>query len=138
MAEPQQVGGVCIRSGNGDTCVVFVHGLLSSGEQAWMNDDGTTWPSLLVAESSLQSLGVYSFSYRSDLFSKTYSIGDVVDSIREFFNLDDLWKMPRVIFVCHSMGGIAVRRFIVVHQAKFLEHGTKLGLFLVASPTLGS
>ena len=58
--------------------------------------------------------------------------------IREFFYLDGLWKMRCIIFVCHSMGGIAVRRFIVVNQVKFIENQTDLGLFLIASPSLSS
>src|SRR5262249_6398329 len=49
-----------------------------------------------------------------------------------------LWNLRQIIFVCHSMGGIAVRRFICVNQAKFIERKMDLGLFLVASPSLGS
>src|SRR5580704_7019772 len=106
MAELRRVGGVCIRAPDCDTCVVFVHGVLSDDEQCWMNDDGTTWPNLLAAEDSLQSVGIYSFSYRSDAFSHSYSMSDIVDSIREFFTIDQLWAIPRIFFVCHSMGGI--------------------------------
>jgi hypothetical protein len=36
------------------------------------------------------------------------------------------------------MGGIAARRFVVVNQSRFIERNTKIGLFLVASPSLGS
>jgi hypothetical protein len=36
------------------------------------------------------------------------------------------------------MGGIAVRKFIVSTQAKLIENNTQIGLFLLASPSLGS
>lgn len=139
MPDRPRYGGTCIRASQGSgTIVVFIHGVLSNGERAWMNGEGKTWPSLLAADPMLGYVGIYSFSYRTDLFSSTYSMGDVVDSIREFFTLDDLWGCNNVIFVCHSMGGIAARRFIVVNQTRFIEHNTKIGLFLVASPSLGS
>jgi hypothetical protein len=131
------VGGKCIRKSKSETCVVFVHGILSNGEQAWMNGSGAWWPELLANETSID-VSLYTFSYRSDVLCRTYSLADVVASIREFFNLDDLWLMRRVIFVCHSMGGIAVRRFIVQNQVRFVEQHTEIGLFLVASPSLGS
>jgi len=131
-------GGICIRKSPSDSCVIFVHGILSHAEQAWSDGANTSWPKLVEAESTLDFVGIYTFSYRSDLFSRNYSIGDVVDSIREFFYLEELWQIRRIIFVCHSMGGIAVRRFIVVNQTKFIENRTDLGLFLIASPSLGA
>jgi pimeloyl-ACP methyl ester carboxylesterase len=132
------LGGKWIRRTDGDTCVIFIHGILSDGEQAWMNGNGNSWPQLLADEISLSDVGIYSFSYRSDLFCRTYSLKDVVDSFRETFSDDDLWSKRRIIFVCHSMGGIAARRFIVTNQARFIKGNTEIGLFLVASPSLGS
>ena len=90
-------GGICIRETSSDTCVIFVHGILSHAEHAWSADANTSWPKLLEAEPTLASVGIYTFSYRSDIFSRNYSIGDIVDSIREFFNLDDLWKTRCII-----------------------------------------
>jgi pimeloyl-ACP methyl ester carboxylesterase len=132
------LGGKWVRETDGDTCVIFIHGILSDGERAWMNGNGNSWPELLAEDISLSDVGIYSFSYRSDLFCRNYSLKDVVDSLREAFGDDDLWSMRRIIFVCHSMGGIAARRFVVTNQAKFIKNSTEIGLFLVASPSLGS
>jgi hypothetical protein len=53
--------------------------------------------------------------------------------------LDDLINSPGIIFVCHSMGGIIARRFLVKEQSDLIKRGlNKIGLFLVASPSLGS
>jgi pimeloyl-ACP methyl ester carboxylesterase len=136
-AQMSEVGGKCVRKSNSETRVVFVHGILSNGEQAWMNGSGAWWPKLLAAGASIDA-SIYTFTYRSDVLCRTYSLADVVASIREFFNLDELWNTRRIIFVCHSMGGIVVRRFIVQNQARFIERHTEIGLFLVASPSLGS
>jgi hypothetical protein len=38
---------------------VFVHGILSSGETCWRNDNGSYWPDLLKNEPELGSLGIF-------------------------------------------------------------------------------
>ena len=124
-----------IRKSRSDTSVLFVHGILSEGEAAWGQP---SWPDLITKEPQLRDLGISVFSYQTSLSSRTYSIGDVVDALREHFNLDGLWDQRRLVFVCHSMGGIVARRFVVVNQTKLIEHKCAVGFFLVASPSLGS
>ena len=138
MADPD-VGGQCIREAKAGGCVIFVHGILSDGERAWTNETtNTSWPQLLAADSKLCELGIYVFSYRSDIFCRNYSVSDVVASMREFFDIEDMWRMQSLTFACHSMGGIATRRFIIANQAKLIDRNPRLGLFLVASPSLGA
>lgn len=124
-----------LRKPEADLVIIFVHGVLSGGEAAWGQP---SWPELVANEPDLQDAGLFVFTYQSTATSRTYSIGDVVDALREHFNLASLWGRRRIVFVCHSMGGIVARRFVVVNQALFIEHNCSLGLFLVASPSLGS
>lgn len=135
----QSASGLCIRplAENSD-CIIFIHGILSSGETAWRNENGSFWPDLLSAEPAVKNVGIYVFSYRTDLFSKMYSLKDVADSLREFFNLERLWSARRICFVCHSMGGIVARKFTLVQQSKLIRNETAVGFFLVASPSIGS
>ncbi|WP_159109492.1 alpha/beta hydrolase [Bradyrhizobium sp. USDA 3458] len=121
-----------------DTSVVFVHGVLSSGEACWRHANGTFWPELLAQEEVVANAGVYVFTYKTGFFSGTYSLGDVVDALKEHMRLDDVMKSRRIVFVCHSMGGIVARRFVVQRAAELIENRTSIGLFLVASPSLGS
>lgn len=44
----------------------------------------------------------------------------------------------KLIFVCHSMGGIVARKFIVRESASLIDRGIEISLFLIASPSLGS
>jgi pimeloyl-ACP methyl ester carboxylesterase len=125
----------CLRHPASDTCVVFVHGILSSGETAW---GSPSWPELLKAEPQLKHIGIFVFTYRTSFASRTYSIADAADALREHFSIDGLWSVPNIVFVCHSMGGIVVRRFLVANQAKLSDLHPAIGLFLVASPSLGS
>jgi len=74
-----------LRPPKAGTVVIFIHGLLSSGEAAWSYNDRINWPNLLLQEKEFESLGICVFSYRTDLFSGSYSVGDVIDSLRETF-----------------------------------------------------
>jgi Putative serine esterase (DUF676) len=122
----------------GADCAIFVHGILSSGETCWQNENGSYWPTLLKEETSLSSLGIYVFSYQTGIFSGSYRLGDIVDALKEYMRLDDVFKSDRLIFVCHSMGGIVVRKFILDQAVELINAGKSIELFLVASPSLGS
>jgi len=131
--------GDWVRKPTNGTTVVFVHGILSSGELCWKNENGTYWPELLKDEEEFQELGIYVYSYQTGLFSGTYSLNDVVDDLKErLINLDNVVGSQKIVFVCHSMGGIVVRKLLVDRLNDFLDRAVEVGLFLVASPSLGS
>ncbi|WP_051470132.1 alpha/beta fold hydrolase [Fischerella sp. PCC 9605] len=130
--------GNWLRQPNNDLSVIFIHGINSS-EECWRNPNGTYWPELLKAENDLSSIGIYVFTYRTGISGGYYSLGDVVDSLKENLRLDNALNHSQMIFVCHSMGGIVARRFLVSQQLDLLENGLEeAGLFLIASPSLGS
>jgi len=118
--------------------VVFVHGILSDNEKCWLHANGTHWPNLLAGHGPLSDVGIYEFTYQTGIFSGSYSLGDVVDALKENLALDNVIAANRIIFVAHSMGGIVVRRYIVQRLSELVERGTEIGLFLIASPSLGS
>lgn len=125
------------RSKNGFN-VIFIHGINSS-EECWRHKNASYWPDLLKDESELVDIGIYVFSYLTGINTGSYSLSDIVDSLREYFSVDDLISSSGIIFVCHSMGGIVTRRFLVKEQSDLIKKGlNKIGLFLVASPSLGS
>jgi hypothetical protein len=133
------MGGEWVRQPTGSTSVVFVHGILSSGESCWRNGNGTYWPELLKNEAGLEAAGIYVYSYQTGFASGSYSLSNVVDDLKErFFNLDRVADSQKIVFVCHSMGGIVVRKLIVERLNDFLDRRIDIGLFLVASPSLGS
>jgi hypothetical protein len=131
--------GEWIRKPGGDAAVVFVHGILSSGETCWRNDNGAFWPELLKNQTAADGWGIYVYSYETGIFSGTYSLNDAVDDLKErFLTLDKIADCRRIVFVCHSMGGIVVRKFLVERVNDLLDRDIEIGLFLVASPSLGS
>jgi len=118
-------------------CVVFVHGFLSSAEGCWSKPGAPSWPDLVAA--SFPSLAVCSVTYNTEVWSGHYSISDVADSLHERLAQDGVLTPGRkLIFVCHSMGGLVVRRMLVQRRDQLAKLGLEIGLFLVASPSLGS
>jgi hypothetical protein len=132
--------GTWIRKPTGQITVVFVHGILSNGDECWKHKNSTYWPDLLKDEQEFQSLGIYVYSYETGIFSGTYSLNDVVTDFKErLLNLDNvIVDQHQLVFVCHSMGGIVARKFLVERLNDLLERRVKVGLLLVASPSLGS
>jgi tetratricopeptide (TPR) repeat protein/predicted alpha/beta hydrolase family esterase len=135
LRELKSFGLHCIRECDTDTVIVFVHGILSNGEDAW---GSPSWPDLLAAEPELDAASIFVFTYMTSLWSRTYSIADVADNLREHLRLYNLLNKRNIVFVCHSMGGIVVRRFLVANQRLLVDSKPTIGLFLVASPSLGS
>jgi pimeloyl-ACP methyl ester carboxylesterase len=120
------------------TSVVFVHGILSSGDSCWRSTKGSYWPQLLEEVPYLKALGIYVFTYQTGIFSGSYSLLDVVDALKEHMRLDRVAESDSIVFVCHSMGGIVVRKYIVDHAVDLIQEKKTVGLFLVASPSLGA
>jgi len=125
------------KPGVSKAAIIFVHGVLTDPGTAWRSGK-TFWPELICSESELRDVGVYVFVYRNDIFSGNYRISDAADSLREHLELDGLSKLSSLLFVCHSMGGIVVRQFLVNQQSELIEKKVKIGLFLIASPSLGA
>ncbi len=126
-----------LRKPNGPLVIAFLHGVLSD-RNCWTHEGGIFWPDLLTYETELQRAGIFVFEYKTGFFSGTYSLGDVVDALKAEMELEGILGFAQIIFVCHSMGGIVARRFIVQNQMLLAERGISVGLFLIASPSLGS
>jgi pimeloyl-ACP methyl ester carboxylesterase len=138
MTEAPGVGALglhCLRKSSSGKSIIFAHGVLSDGEGAWGRPP---WPQLLIDDGDLGEYGVYVFSYRTSLTSGTYSIGDATRTLKAHFDLEELWSQDRIVFVGHSMGGIIIRKFITTNQIRLASERIDVGLFLIASPSLGA
>ncbi|MBB2199744.1 alpha/beta fold hydrolase [Gluconacetobacter sp. 1c LMG 22058] len=118
--------------------VVFVHGILSSGESCWRHASGAYWPEIVAKDTEMSDLGVYVFTYRTGFFSGSYSLADAVDALKEHLTVDGINGSTGIVFVCHSMGGIVVRRYLVSRATELIERGVQIAIFLLASPSLGA
>jgi pimeloyl-ACP methyl ester carboxylesterase len=129
-----------VKDGSGDCAVIFIHGILSDGETCWKNENGAYWPELLASSDLSAVLSIFVYTYESDIFSADYNLDDVVDDLRQRFRDAAITNFPRIVFVCHSMGGLVARRYLVRRQHDVVadKGNTIFGLLLVASPSLGA
>jgi pimeloyl-ACP methyl ester carboxylesterase len=118
--------------------VVFIHGVLSCGDSCWRHESGAYWPDIIAADLEMSDLNVYVFTYRTGFFSGSYRLADAVDALKEHLALDGINGSAGIVFVCHSMGGIVARRYLVSRATELIERDVQVAIFLLASPSLGS
>jgi len=118
---------------NQGTLIVFIHGILSNGEDAWKSKTGAYWPKLLADKIADANITIATFSYWTDFGSGDYGIDDAANALWENICHFDF---RNVVFVGHSMGGIVARDLIVTRQRAMVNK--KILLFLVSSPSQGA
>jgi hypothetical protein len=131
-----------------DTVFIFVHGIFSNSLECWTYEDkqdpkkSCYWPDLIREDNRFGSPSIYMGGY----FTKA-SAGDlgISPSAQILFNAlrqTDVQGRPgplarrKLVFVCHSTGGIVTRYLIREHGDDLA--GKAVGLVLIASPSLGS
>jgi hypothetical protein len=109
-----------LRRTNADTAIVFVHGIFGGGKGTWTNaKTGAYWPQLLIGDHSFDNTDIYVFSYSSPYLKQSDTIDELIENMRLYFDKDEIFtKHKKVIFICHSMGGIVVRGYLKRYQAK--------------------
>ncbi|MEX0829560.1 MAG: tetratricopeptide repeat protein [Nitrospirales bacterium] len=131
-------------SNESDTVFIFVHGIFSTSQTAWLHDSkkGPYWPDLVSQDHRLQSPAVYMAGYSTSLTSGDFTIKDAARAILDALQrVDPQGRQPpldkgHLIFLCHSTGGIVIRYLLERNQHLFRDKA--VGLVLLASPSLGS
>lgn len=136
-----------------DTCIIFVHGVLSDSTGCWTNVSSRTfWPRLVAEDStfstavnagtngSIEHISVFLGGYYTAIDAGDYGVEDCAKELfagltRESQGASAL-SFSNLLFVCHSTGGLVVRQMLVNNTGVFAAK--RIGLVLVASPALGS
>ncbi len=123
-----------------NTVFVFVHGVLSSTEACWRNKTtGAFWPEMVQQDTN--GAGVFLGGYHTKLTAGSYGVRDCAQELFTYLSqpLDGkpaVLQYERLVFVCHSLGGIVVRYMLEAWRQAFQLQA--IDLVLVASPSLGS
>ncbi len=137
---------------DGETVIIFVHGIFSDSRGCWLYDKGKDlsenqyWPNLLSLDPDFDGISIFLGGYYTAWDSQGY---DASQASKELFYaikrpiLGRNWsaksapiEKSTLIFVCHSTGGIVVRH-LLYHNSNFFKNKT-VGLVLIASPSYGS
>jgi pimeloyl-ACP methyl ester carboxylesterase len=126
-----------IRRTNADTVIVFVHGIFGGSIGTWTNSQtGAYWPNLLLDDPTFNAADVYVYSYASPYLGPSYTIDELFENMRLILDNDEVFQRhKRVVFLCHSMGGLIVRGYLKRYQA----HAPQVPLiYFFSTPTAGS
>ena len=128
--------------------LVFVHGILSDSRSCWFYEDAhdsrknTYWPELVRTDRRFGDPSIFLGGYYTGVDAGPYEIKDCAAELFAAMNRVDehgtpaVISKPRIIFVCHSTGGIVVRYLLESQYEAFRQK--KVGLVLIASPSYGS
>lgn len=135
---PSEVEGASkyLRDEDKDYVIVFVHGVLGDARQTWTAKNGAYWPDLLMEDNTFKNFNIYVYDYPSPLFAVSLSISEVAENLRLLLEHDKVFdRHDEVIFLCHSMGGLIVRAFLLKYQ-RFAQK-VKM-IYFLSTPTAGS
>lgn len=137
------------RYNSSDRVFVFVHGILSDSRTCWLyeGEDDTGefelyWPDLIASDKRFRSPAIYLGGYYTAVDAGNFTIEHCASQLLMALETDDPDQRPPVMakttitFICHSLGGLVVRRLLVRHWDKFKDKD--VALVLIASPSRGS
>ena len=112
-----------IRRTNADTVIVFVHGIFGGSIGTWTNSETHAyWPNLLLDDPAFKGADVYVYSYSTPYFGPSYTIDELIENVRLVLENDEVFQShKRVVFLCHSMGGLVVRGYLKRYQAQAVQ-----------------
>ncbi|QPG97978.1 hypothetical protein C2857_007115 [Epichloe festucae Fl1] len=137
--------------------IVLVHGLNGDPQKTWTASNGTFWPTdLLPASLKGAKANILVYGYNADVYSRKNdrSASDnfihqhaqtLVTNLTMFRKSEGTYKNP-IIWVCHSLGGILVKRALLYsNDVKVTHHEdyrsifvSTFGLIFLGTPHCGS
>ncbi|TWD54448.1 putative serine esterase DUF676 [Agrobacterium vitis] len=138
-----------ISATNGNTDVIFVHGLSGDAQETWTNEEspeteGGYWPKWLASD--IPHLNLYSLGYPASIFAKwakkEMNLYERAKNVLDTLANNEIGSRP-VIFICHSLGGILVKQILRTAIDSLDDDWKKIdlqckGIFFIATPHSGS
>nr|PMJ05389.1 hypothetical protein BCU31_07420 [Vibrio lentus] len=128
---------------DGDTAIVFVHGLFSDSKKCWFNEETNTfWPELIKQDKRFDEPSLFMAEFFTSPNSGDYKVSHCSDEVFRAMSVRDeqskvsVMDKKNILFIGHSTGGIVLRHLLESKQDSFI--GKKIGLALYASPSFGS
>jgi hypothetical protein len=133
---------VWYRYSSSDTTIVFVHGVLSDSRSCWLHTSevvGSYWPEMIEDDPNFDDVGIFLGGYYTSVDAGRSEIRNAADELLAGLRRGGdtaVLNRNRIIFVCHSTGGIVVRYILTTNDHLFVDKA--IGLVLIASPSSGS
>lgn len=92
--------------------IIFIHGFTGHHEDTWRKDKNSTGLiEAVIHDTELKGFDVYSFGYRTGLFPGQYNFETVAGVLNS--EIQDKIPNHNLIFITHSMGGLAAQQYII-------------------------
>ncbi|KAI1112902.1 hypothetical protein F5Y14DRAFT_463011 [Nemania sp. NC0429] len=104
--------------------IILVHGLNGDPEKSWTAKNGVFWPVDLLPQSLREArANILVYGYNADVYSKKhgsspsdnfiYMHAQTLVTSLTHYRKDELTSLNPIIWVCHSLGGILVKRALL-------------------------
>ena len=114
--------------------IVFMHGVLGNSTSSWTNG-ASYWPELLTKDPAFDGSSVYVYEYPTNLIQDTFSIDEIAENMRLQFEADGVSAHREIVFLAHSMGGLATRAYLLKYRG--VASRVRL-IYFFSTPTTGS
>jgi pimeloyl-ACP methyl ester carboxylesterase len=96
-----------------ETAVVFVHGIFGNRIETWTSKSSAAyWPRMLVTDQRFDGANIYTAEYRSRMWERGLDVEQTAQQLH--WTLQPILASHKsVVFVCHSLGGIVVREYLL-------------------------
>ncbi|KAI5922953.1 hypothetical protein F4810DRAFT_720606 [Camillea tinctor] len=137
--------------------IVLVHGLNGDPQKTWTAKNGVFWPSDLLPTSLREArANVLVYGYNADVYSKKhgsnpsdnfiYMHAQTLVTSLTHYRKDELSSRNPIIWVCHSLGGILVKRALLYsndlrtpqHEDYRSIYVSTYGIVFLGTPHTGS
>lgn len=97
--------------------IVFVHGGAGSAAATWKHPEAAqAWPAMMAGDEAFRGASVFVYDYASPWFRKALSIHELGVEMRTVLRDRGVLDHRELVFVAHSMGGLAVKAFLLTFR----------------------
>lgn len=117
--------------------IVFVNGVFGDSVSTWTNSESRAyWPDLLASDPEFGESDIYVYDFESPTLGNAQEILELAGRLKNYLDARNVIRdHAEVIFVCHSMGGLIVRAYLLDAR---IPPGKLAFLFFLGTPTAGA
>ena len=105
-----------IRGPSSERVLVFVHGIYGDAKNTW-SSLANYWPEMLTRDDVFKDTDIYVAAYDTGVGNRM-DIYELAIGLDQSMRNDGIFaKHGEVIFVCHSLGGLVVQRFLLTNRS---------------------
>jgi hypothetical protein len=91
---------------------------------------------MVAADPTFNGQDIYVYRYPSKPFGRSLTVDEIADNMHIVLMSDDVLRHDELTFVCHSMGGLVTRAYILKYRNEVVQKIRLLYFF--ATPTTGA